>query len=160
MKPERIQLHSDVGRAMLLFWAYARWWMPLVTAWLIALAHILSGLRRFPVVPIIWCVLVVLLSRWASRNATPVFATLTGLDMPGRRHAVAWSAVTAVRELPFVGGLVFNVYRITFDDGTAPLTFYGVHDLERIVRRFKASSRPVSVSEPADQPAVPAASAH
>jgi hypothetical protein len=141
MKPERVQLHSDVGRAMLLFWAYARWWMPLATAWLIALAYFAFGSRRFPVVPITYCVLVLLLSRWASLNATPVFASLAGLEMPGRRHTVAWRSVKEVREIPFVGGLVLSVYRVTFDDGTAPLTFYGINEFERIVRRFKASSK-------------------
>jgi hypothetical protein len=160
MKPERIQLHSDVGRAMLLFWAYARWWMPLATAWVIALAYFTCGSRRLPVVPITYCALVLLLSRWASLNATPVFATLAGLEMPGRRRTVAWSSVKETREVPFVGGLVLNLYRVTFDDGTAPLTFYGIQEFERIVRRFKASSKQLESAESTAQPAVPAASAH
>lgn len=149
MKPERIQLHSDVGRAMLLFWAHARWWMPLATAWLIALGYFAFGSRRFPVVPIVYCALVLLLSRWASLNATPVFATPAGLELPGRRRTVAWTSVKETREVPFVGGLILSVYRVTFDDGTAPLTFYGVQELERIVERFKTSSKHVDSSKPA-----------
>lgn len=140
MKPERIQLHSDVGRALLLFWSYARWGMLFSTAGVIALGFVL-GARRFPVVPLVYCAVFWRISRWATLNATRVFASTAGLEMPGRRHTVPWRSIKEVREIPFVGGLLLNVYRVTFDDGTAPLTCYGTNEFEHIIVRFKDSAR-------------------
>lgn len=149
MKHERIKLHSDAGRAMLVLLSYARWVMPLAIAWLLAIAFVVFGSRRPPVLLLVYCAIVVLIARWAKLNATTVFASRAGLEMLGRRHTAAWRSIKEVRELPFVGGLVFNVYRVTFDDGTAPLTFYGTNECEQIIRRFKASSQHLEPNESA-----------
>jgi hypothetical protein len=149
MKTERIKLHSDIGRSMLVLVSYARWVMPLAFAFLLAIAFVVFGARRPPVLLLIYGTVVVLISRWAALNATTVFATPAGLEMPGRRHTAAWHSVNEVREVPFVGGLVLNVYRVTFDDGSAPLTFYGTNECEQVIRRFKDSSRLVESDESA-----------
>jgi hypothetical protein len=81
----------------------------------------------------------ILVSRWAARNATSVYATLQGLELPGRRKTVAWHAVVEAHPVSFPS--LIPVYRVTFNDGTAPLTFYSWERVEQVMVRFKSPTK-------------------
>ncbi len=140
MTTQRIQLHSTVGRQLLLVYAYMPW-LSLTGCF----SSIVVAITRHAFTPANAMVLalivpIAIFSRWARRNATPVFATSEGLELQARKHTIPWPAVAEAHQIPFVGNLL-TVYRITFTDGTPPLTFYCSEQLESIVQRFKSPAR-------------------
>jgi hypothetical protein len=140
MTSERIQLHSPTGRLLLLIWTI----LPLLglsgTVTAAVVLSVRQGAVHLPIASLIFAVPALLLARWARRNSTTVFASAQGLELPKLKRTIPWPAVVNARLVPFVGGLVISVHRITFNDGTPPLTFYSHGDAERIVQRFKTGA--------------------
>jgi hypothetical protein len=151
MDSERIQLHSDWGRPLLLFVANVHWLQALTSAVTLLLDWGRFGFQVESLLPFVFCAPLWVLARWAARNATPVFASPAGLEMPGRGRTVAWPHVAEGRRL--FGGLI-AFYRVTFTDGTPPLTFYcREYYLEDIVARFR--SRTIGGLKSASSTALP-----
>ncbi len=140
MTTERHQLHSTVGRQLLLAYACMPWLSLAGCFSTIVIA--ITGHAFTPAHAMMLAFLVPLafFSRWARRNATPVFATSQGLELAARKRTIPWSSVAEAHEIPFVGNML-TVYRVTFTDGTPPLTFYCREHLESIVQRFKSPAR-------------------
>lgn len=138
MTGERLQLHSSLGRRLLLAQSYLPWVAisGCLTSVVVAASRGTFGAQQLP--SLIFAIPFVFLAQWARRNATPVFATPEGLELAKRKRIVPWAAVATCWRIPFSGLLA--VQRITFSDGTPPLTFYCNEDLESIVRRFKAKA--------------------
>lgn len=139
MTTDRIQLHSGTGRQLLLAWSYMPWvaltgcFSSVITAF-IRHGFVAAQLKLFVcTVPAL-----ILLARWARRNSTPVFATPGGLELVAHGRVISWASVAAVRRMPLSG--LMPIYRITFTDGTPPLTFYAQQELEQVVRRYRTSA--------------------
>ena len=138
MTSERIQLHSSFGRQLLLAQSFLPWVAisGCLTSVAVAASRGAFGAQQLP--SLVFAIPFVFLARWARRNATPVFATPKGLELSKRKRTVPWASVATSWRIPFSGLLA--VQRITFSDGTPPLTFYCNENLESIVRRFKAKA--------------------
>ena len=140
MTSERIQLHSPTGRLLLLTWSI----LPLLglsgTVTAAVVLFVRQGAVHLPIPSLILAIPALLLASWARRNSTTVFASAQGLELQKLKRTIPWSSVVDARFIPFIGGLVISVHRITFNDGTPPLTFYSQPDAERIVQRFKTES--------------------
>jgi hypothetical protein len=134
----RLQLHSSLGRLQLVAGGY--FFVPLAlvhgVTWLQSVLR--HGLR--PTSFAMWAViaLVYFYSGWCRRNATRVFATASGLELGDLDKTVPWSAVVEVRQLQWPS--LIPVYRVTFGDGTPPLTFYANESVEQVVARFQRAS--------------------
>jgi hypothetical protein len=140
MTSERIQLHSSSGRLVLLAFGL----MPLTGLSGVVVAAVLAVLRpgtvHVPMPSIILGCLVVVLARWAYRNSTCVFASPQGIELPERKRTIPWPSVVKAYSVPFIGGGIPTIHRLTFNDGTPPLTFYSQGEPEQIVRRFKLAA--------------------
>lgn len=140
MTGERMQLHSSTGRLFLLACTV----MPLVgLSGTVVAAVVLSarqGVVHVPIAPLVFAIPVILLVRWVRRNSTTVFASARGLELPKLKRTMPWTSVVDAQLVPLLGAGVMTVHRITFNDGTPPVTFYGQDGAEHTVRRFKAAS--------------------
>jgi hypothetical protein len=139
MTRERIALHSPTGRLLLSAWSI----LPLLglsgTVTAAVVLSVRQGTVHLPITSFIFAIPTLWLAVWARRNSTTVFATGQGLELPKLERTIPWASVAHVRLIPFIGGLI-SVHRITFNDGTRPLTFYSQGEVERIVRRFQTES--------------------
>ena len=143
MTSERIQLHSAFGRAKLLFIST---WFWLFLAQFVFVCALSIYRHHFGVANVlipIWTAGSFFVSRWAGRNATPVFATPAGLELSRSASVVPWRCVTKAEYLPLLSSLI-PVYRVSFTDNRAPLTFYAREDVERVVTRFKSVAEPAA----------------
>ena len=140
MTDERLQLHSGFGRLQLLLLSTFFWQAiaGVAVAWTLCIAHhqFSASCLLMPV----YCVAIFPLSRWARRNATPVFATTAGLELTGPGRVIPWQAVQHARSVSLYGSLLY-AYRVTFAGDVPPLTFYACEDVERVIQRFKAATR-------------------
>jgi hypothetical protein len=141
MTTERIQLHSSTGRLVLLTWSV----MPIVGFCGMIVAAILVAVRReavdLPLPSLFFAIPVLALARWARRNSTTVLASAQGLELPTRKRTIPWPSVVDIRLIPILGGVMMTVHRITFNDGTPPLTFYSQGAPERIVQHFRGAAQ-------------------
>ena len=141
MTTERIQLHSSTGRLVLLTGSV----MPVVGLSGMIVAAVLAAVRRdavdLPLPSLLFAIPVLSLARWARRNSTTVFASAQGLELPTRQRTIPWPSVVDIRLIPILGGVMMTVHRITFNDGTPPLTFYSQGEPERTVQRFKGATQ-------------------
>jgi hypothetical protein len=136
MTGERIALHSDIGRLQLRIGIFLFW--PAFVASLLACLFAVVQLHASP-----WSLLLAvvalpffLLTRWTARNATRVFATPAGLELTDQHRIIPWSSVAEARQVAFPN--LIPIYRITFSDGSPPLTFLTSQHIQPIIARFKA----------------------
>ncbi len=133
----RYQLHSVVNDAaywfvLVLFWfslAGSLVWLPL------ELRHGQPepAILLMPIEALIF----LLIALWARRRRVRVYATPGGLELGVKGRLVPWSQLRAVRNLSPLGGLLVPLYRLTFSDGTAPVTFYARDEIETVVQRLR-----------------------
>ena len=143
MTSARIQLHSGLGRSLLLFMSA---WFWLFAAQVVFVCALSAYRHHFGVANVlipIWTAGSFFVSRWAARNATPVFATPAGLELTRSGSVVPWRCVTKAEYLPLLSSLI-PAYRVSFTDSRCPLTFYAREDVERVVTRLKTLAEPAT----------------
>lgn len=137
MISERVQLHSTLGRQLLLAQSYLPWLAISGGLSSVVVAAARGGIGAGQLSALVFMIPFIHLARWARRNSTPVFATPQGLELSKPGHTVPWASVVRAWRIPFSG--LMAVQRVTFSDGTPPLTFYCSEDLELIVQRFNSA---------------------